>query len=168
MSPDTEAEAERAVAILESLIGSAWVTDPDGKLTYVTSFSAPNLDLTLDQLNATVDKGETAWKPKTHPDDYEGLAVAWRHALNTGDPFLYENRCQVVNGYVWGRSAACPIRDRRGRITGWYGTSITTGVYRKDEEALRDRERELSQLVDMVRTIWGQTSPADHWAGWRL
>jgi hypothetical protein len=51
------------------------VTDPGGELTYVTPFSAANLDYMLDQLNAAVDEGETAWKPKTHPDDYEGLTA---------------------------------------------------------------------------------------------
>jgi hypothetical protein len=47
------------------------VTDPGSELTYVTRFSTANLDYTLDQLNA-VDEGETAWKPKPHPDDLRG------------------------------------------------------------------------------------------------
>jgi len=157
-SPETEAEATRAIRVVESLFGNAWAVDPDGKLTYLTSFSRGNLEHTIGELNAAAEAGHTAWKPHAHPDDYAGLATAWRHCLKTGDKFFYEHRVKLVSGYAWNRSVAQPIHDRQGRITGWYGTSITTDVYKKNEEALRVRERELSQLVDMVPShVWRLT-----------
>jgi PAS domain S-box-containing protein len=157
-SPETEFEATRAIQVVESLFGNAWVVDPEGKVTYLTSFSQVNLEQTVAEVNAFVEAGQTAWKAHAHPDDYDGLATAWRHCLATGDKFFYEHRVKLTYGYAWNRSVAQPIRDRQGRITGWYGTSITTDVYRKNEEALRDRERELSQLVDLVPShVWRLT-----------
>lgn len=158
-SPDTEAEAARAVAVIETLFGSAWTIDPDGKLTYLTSASRSNLEQTIEALNAAVDAGDTSWKPHAHPDDYEGLAAAWRHCLRSGDNFYYEHRVKLVSGYAWNRSVAYPIRDGQGRITGWYGTSITTDVYKRNEEALRERERQLQQLVDAVPALIWSTAP---------
>ena len=154
-SPETEAAAARAIAVIESLFGNAWAIDPQGKLTYVTPFSLGNMRETIDSVNAAVDAGHTAWRPHTHPDDYEGLAAAWRHCLETGDNFFYEHRVRLNAGYAWNRSVAYPIRDDRGRITAWYGTSITTDVYKRNEDALRERERELAQLIDMIPShIW--------------
>lgn len=158
-SPDTEAEAARAVAVIETLFGSAWTIDPDGKLTYLTSASRSNLEQTIEALNAAVDAGDTSWKPHAHPDDYEGLAAAWRHCLRSGDNFYYEHRVKLVSGYAWNRSVAYPIRDGQGRITGWYGTSITTDVYKRNEEALRERERQLQQLVDAVPALIWSSAP---------
>ena len=51
-----------------------------------------------------------------------------------------------------------PTRDSQGRITGWYGSTIDLDAYRIAEAELRDRERELSQLVDMVPShLWRLT-----------
>jgi PAS domain S-box-containing protein len=60
--------------------------------------------------------------------------------------------------YARARSGARPLRDSEGRITGWFGSSVETDVHRKTVAALRDRERELSQLVDMVPVhLWRLT-----------
>jgi PAS domain S-box-containing protein len=160
VSPETEIEALRAIQVIESLFGNAWAIDPLGKVTYLTAFSQVNMHQTIAEVNAAAEAGQTVWKPHTHPDDYDGLAAAWRHCLATGDKFFYEHRVKLTYGYAWNRSVAQPIRDRKGRITGWYGTSITTDVYKKNEEALRTRERELSQLVDLVPSHVWRLTPA--------
>jgi PAS domain S-box-containing protein len=157
---DTEAEAARAIQVIEGLFGNAWAIDPLGKVTYLTAFSQVNIDQTIGDVNAAADAGHTVWKPHTHPDDYDGLAAAWRHCLATGDKFFYEHRVKLAYGYAWNRSVAQPIRDRQGRIAGWCGTSITTDVYKKNEEALRAREQELSQLVDLVPSHVWRLTPA--------
>ena len=48
-----------------------------------------------------------------------------------------------------------PTHDNQGRITGWYGGTIDLDAQRRTEAELRERERELSHLVDMVPShIW--------------
>src|SRR5262249_33447517 len=45
--------------------------------------------------------------------------------------------------------------DSHGRIAEWYGTAIDIDEQKQAEAALRARERELSQLVDMVPShLW--------------
>jgi PAS domain S-box-containing protein len=160
------AEAIRAAKVIENLYGKAWAFDAAGQFTYVTPSAQIAIDMTLEDLNKPVrggsfiDGGDTGWSLGVHPDDYESAASGLRHSLKTGEHWNVEYRMLRASGeYVWHRIAARPTRDTQGRITGWYGTSIDIDVYRKTEAALRERERELSQLIDMVPSHLWRLSP---------
>ncbi len=158
--PDaSEAEAIRAAKLVERLFGNAWAFDDGGRWIYLPAFAQTTLGFTSEALNASLDEGEIAWKPLLHPDDHDDVAAGWRRCLATGDDYNAEFRIRRATGvHAWARSAARPTRDAQGRITGWYGTSIDIDVYRKAVESLRDREREFSQLVDMVPShLWRLT-----------
>src|SRR4029079_13395578 len=62
--------------------------------------------------------------------------------------------------YRWFRDTGVVSRDERGRIDGW--DRHTEGIHdqRKAERALRQSERELSQLVDTVPTMIWLMTPA--------
>src|SRR5262249_19851893 len=108
---------------------------------------------------AAVDEGHLFFK-LTHPDDYDRTSAAWRHSLKTGDPFFIERRVRRAPGiHEWTRTAIVPTRDSQGRITGWYGSMMDLDAYRTAELALRDRERELSQLVDMIPSLIWRLTP---------
>ncbi|KUM27280.1 hypothetical protein AU467_02530 [Mesorhizobium loti] len=148
---ENDAEPIRSAKIVESIFGNGWAFDAAGKWIYLHPFALNSLGVTLEDLNAPLDEGYTAWKRLLHPDDYEQIAASWRHCLRTGDHFNVEFRFRRANGvYVWARTAARPARDSQGRITGWYGIALDNDVYKKTVAALRGRERELSQLVDLV------------------
>src|SRR5690606_10174990 len=95
-SPETELEASWAIQVIEGLFGNAWAIDPNGQVTYLTSSSQVNLEQTVAEVNAAASGGHTVWKAHAHPDDYDGLASAWRHCLATGDKFFYEHRVKLV------------------------------------------------------------------------
>lgn len=160
VATDTMNDApERAARIVANVVGNAWATDAAGRLVHVTQ-SGPDLQgIAREELHPSPDDTTFDWKPLVHPDDYEAAASSWRQSLRTGDAYDVTHRLRVAGGtYTWARTTACPVRDRQGRITGWYGTSITTEVNQKNEEALRERERELSQLVDLVPShVWRLT-----------
>jgi PAS domain S-box-containing protein len=155
-SDENEGEAIRSARVIESLFGNGWAFDAAGRWIYLHSFAQNSLGVTLEDLNAPLKEGHTAWKRLLHPDDYDRIAAAWRHCLETGDHFNVEFRFRRATGiYVWARTAARPSRDSQGRITGWFGIALDVDVYKKTVAALRDRERELSQLVDMAPShIW--------------
>ena len=96
------------------------------------------------------------WREVVHPDDYPRVAAGWRHCLQTSDPYDVEHRLRRADGvYHWFRHAGRPVRDREGRITEWYGTTTDIEEQKQTEAALRAREQELSQLVDMVPShLW--------------
>ncbi len=156
---ENEAEVMRSARVVVSLFGNGWAFDAAGRWIYLHPFAQNSLGVTLEDLNAPLKEGHTAWKRVLHPDDYDQIAAAWRHCLQTGDHFNVEFRFRRASGaYIWARTAARPSRDSHGRITGWFGIALDIDVYKKTVEALRNRERELSQLIDMVPSqIWRLT-----------
>jgi PAS domain S-box-containing protein len=155
-NPPNDDDAVRAAKVVERLLGNAWAFDSAGRPTYLTPIAQTFVAVTLEEFQATVDEGHTVFKRTSHPDEYDRISTAWRHSLHTGDPFYIERRIQRATGILdWSRTAIVPTRDSQGRVTGWYGGSIDLDAYRHAEAELRDRERELSQLVAMVPShLW--------------
>lgn len=159
-------EAVRAAKVVEMLHGAAFAFDAAGKFTYATPIAQTSIAMTLEDLNRPlgdrtfVEGGDFGWKLGVHPDDYEGAAQHLRRCMRTGEPFNYEYRVLRAGGqYVWHRFAIRPTQDSQGRITGWYGIGFDIDAYKKTEEALRERARELSQLVDMIPShVWRLTA----------
>ncbi|MGK7652228.1 PAS domain-containing protein [Roseovarius sp. B08] len=159
------AEAVRAATVIESLHGKAWAFDSEGRFTYVTPSAQKVIGMTLQTLNAPIrggrfiDGGDVGWSRGVHPDDYQEAAASLRHSLKTGEPWNVEYRMlQTTGRYVWHRISARPTKDRMGRITGWYGTSIDVDVYKRTEAELLRQKLELSQLINMVPShVWSLT-----------
>ena len=148
-----------ALQIIESMPGHAWSADPDGRFTYVSPNTLAFLGNAREDLNIPDDEDEFGWRRVVHPDDYDRVAAKWRHCLETGDHYDTEHRLRRADGvYRWFRNSGRPSRDSQGRITQWYGTTMDIDDQKRAEAALRDRERELSQLVDMVPShLWRLT-----------
>ncbi|MER8390434.1 PAS domain-containing protein [Mesorhizobium sp. M1340] len=153
---EIDPEATLALQIIESMPGNAWAADAIGRFTYVSPNTLAFIGNTHEGLNTPEDNDEFSWRRAVHPDDYDPVAARWRHCLETGDPYDTEHRLRRADGaYRWFRSSGRPFRDSQGRIIQWYGTTIDIEDQKRAESALRDRERELSQLVDMVPShIW--------------
>jgi hypothetical protein len=149
-------DAVRAAKIVENLLGNAWAFDAAGRPTYLTPFAQTLVAVTLEEFQSAVDEGHTFFRRTAHPDDYERISTTWRRSLQTGEPFFLDRRIRRATGiHEWNRTGFVPARDQRGRITGWYGTTIDLDSHRITQAELRDRERELSQLVDLVPAhIW--------------
>ncbi|WP_332303218.1 PAS domain-containing sensor histidine kinase [Rhizobium sp. GR12] len=152
------AEAARIALVLETLFGTGWSMDTSGRFTYATPNAQTTVGQTLEQMNERLTErdflegGDLGWKEMFHPDEYERVAHSLRQSLTTGNHWNNEYRLRRVSTgeYGWHRVAMRPTRDQEGRITGWYGMSIDITVYKQTEAALRLREQELSQLVNMV------------------
>lgn len=159
-SGESEVEPVRSAKVIESIFGNGWAFDATGRWIYLHQFARNSLGVTLDDLNASLEEGHTAWKRLLHPDDYDQIAATWRRCLETGDHFNVEFRFRRASGvYVWARTAARPTRDSQGRITGWFGIALDIDVYKKTVSALRQRERGLQQLIDTVPAlIWCTTA----------
>ncbi|GLK82695.1 hypothetical protein GCM10017653_07640 [Ancylobacter defluvii] len=114
---DHDRDVMQAAKIIESLFGNGWAFDAEGRWIYLHPFAQNSLGVTLDDLNASLKEGHTAWKRLLHPEDYEPIAAAWRHCLRTGDHFNVEFRFRRASGaYVWART-------RRGRAVTARGVS---------------------------------------------
>ncbi|MER9172102.1 MASE1 domain-containing protein [Mesorhizobium sp. M0955] len=94
-----------------------------------------------------------------HPDDGPRMREWLSRSLATGEPYPIRYRLRRADGvYRWREGRAEPLRNQSGAIVQWYTASIDIDDEVRAQEALRDRERELSQLVDMVPShVWRLT-----------
>ncbi|WP_077966534.1 MASE1 domain-containing protein [Ensifer adhaerens] len=94
-----------------------------------------------------------------YPDDAPGLLKALRHSFETGDPSVLRFRWRErEDDYRWAECRVEPRHDEDGTIAEWYGVSIDIDDEMRAQQALRDRERELSTLVDMIPShLWRVT-----------
>ena len=159
LSSEPVSDDARALQILESMPGFAWSADPSGRFTYFSPSTMTFLGQVPKELNMSEDDDEFGWRRVVHPDDYDRVAARWRHCLKTGEHYDTEHRLRRSDGvYRWFRNSGRPSRDSQGRIAQWYGTTLDIEDQKRAEAALRDRERELSQLVTMVPShVWRLT-----------
>src|SRR5271154_3831671 len=105
---------------------------PDGYLDY---FNKP----WLEYLGVTLDKvAGWNWTAFIHPEDLEGIVAKWRASLASGEGFEYETRVRRADGeYRWMFHRKVPLRDERGNIVKWYGSSLDIEERKTAEEQLR-------------------------------
>jgi PAS domain S-box-containing protein len=92
------------------------------------------------------------WNNMFHPEDQERAWQAWRHSLETGEPYQIEYRLRHHSGaYRWTLGLALPIRDASGEIVRWFGTC--TDIH---ETRLAAEERELvaQELSHRIKNIF--------------
>ncbi|MBO1908826.1 PAS domain-containing protein [Microvirga sp. 3-52] len=156
---ETVSDEVRALQIIESMPGFAWSADAAGRFTYVSPSTLAFLGGPSEELNAPDEEDEFGWRRVIHPDDYDRVAARWRHCLKTGDCYDTEHRLRRADGiYRWFRNSGRAARDSHGCITQWYGTTIDIEDQKRAEAAVSDRERELTQLVDIVPShVWRLT-----------
>lgn len=95
-----------------------------------------------------------------HPEDAPEVERTLRSCFETGGPSAMRFRWLEKDGaYRWAECRVGPRRDQEGAIVQWYGVSLDIDDEMRAQEALRDSERELSQLVDMIPSHVWRLSP---------
>ena len=86
-----------------------------------------------------------------HPDEAAQVMGTLRRAVTTGEDYIMRYRMRGADGvYRWIETRAEPLRNQDGTIAQWYSVSLDIDDEVRAQAALRERERELSQLVDIV------------------
>ncbi|CAN7390350.1 PAS domain-containing protein [Pararhizobium sp. LjRoot255] len=133
---------------------------PEGEPTFFNKRLVDFFGLDLQQLNRPgTSQLVTNIETLVHPDDAHSLLQAVRDAVATGEPYSMKYRMRRADGvYRWVDGRAEPLRDDSGKIVQWFAISIDIDDEVQAQEALRHRERELSQLVDALPVhIWSWT-----------
>jgi len=93
----------------------------------------------------------TKWSAVAHPDDIAGGDKMWRDALATGEPWHTEERVRRADGqYRWFCIDRVAARDENGKIIKWYGTAYDIEDRKRAEDALRESEYKLRQIIDTI------------------
>ncbi len=139
-SPRREFDSVDVQVLVDSIPALIHTARPDGYLDY---FNQP----WLEYLGVTLDKvAGWNWTAFIHPEELDGIVARWRACLATGETFEYETRVRRANGeYRWMFHRKVPLRDARGNIVKWYGSSLDIDERKTAEEQLRRNTQELQR-----------------------
>jgi PAS domain S-box-containing protein len=146
-------------ATLNVIPAYTWCASPSGALTFVNKRTADYLGLPKDHpLRFGIDVGAQwdAHLPFVHPDDRAETQENWSTRLRTGEGG--EGSFRVRNaqgGYRWFLSRAEPLRASDGTILQWVGVNLDIEERKCAEQALRESEYKLHQIIETVPgLIW--------------
>jgi PAS domain S-box-containing protein len=126
-----EADLRRRL-IAETLPGTTWTADPDGKLDRIVDGF---FDIAR---RAPEARYGDEWLAGVHPQDRERTRRSWRHAIETSTPYEETFRVEVADGsYRWHIARALPHWNADGNVAGWVGLGIDI-----DDRMRADAERE--------------------------
>jgi PAS domain S-box-containing protein len=138
-----EAARPSPQALVDAIPALAWSASPDGSRDI---HSRRWLEFT--GLSAAEAAGD-GWITVFHPDDRARVMDKWRSALATGEPFDVEARERGASGeYRWFLVRAEPLRDERGTIVKWYGSSTDIEDRKRATEALRESEAQWREVFE--------------------
>ncbi|CAN7700704.1 PAS domain-containing protein [Rhizobium leguminosarum] len=155
---DRERELSQLVDIVPSLL---WRLNSEGTPTFFNQRLIDFLGLGIaDMEKPGLSRLAALIEAAVHPDDAANLAEALNHSLVTGEGFSKQYRLRRADGvYRWVKGSAEPLRDQSGRIVQWYGLSHDIDDQLRVEEALRERERSLWQLVETLPAMIDCAAP---------
>lgn len=133
-------------AIADSMPQMVWSTLPNGYHDY---YNARWYEFTGVPAGSTDGEG---WNGMFHPEDQDRAWAAWRHSLETGEPYQIEYRLRHHSGeYRWTLGRAMPVRDPLGRIVRWFGTC--TDIH-ETKLAAEEREIVAQELSHRIKNIF--------------
>ena len=142
---DLRASEESLRLIVDSIPGLVHTTTAEGKLEFVNRQLLDYFGKTLDELKGW------ATNDVIHPDDRSHVIAAFTRSIETGQTYDIEQRCRRKDGvYRWFHVRALAVRDTEGGIIRWYTLFTDIDERKQAEEALRQDERELRQLIDFL------------------
>ncbi|MFB2982880.1 PAS domain S-box protein [Microseira sp. BLCC-F43] len=145
---------ERFRQLANAMPQMVWTTDALGELNYVSQqwidYSGLTLEQTRDGSHAT---------EFMHPDEIPSTQAQWSAALASETTYQVEMRIRRASDdtYRWFLVRAVPIRDERGIVVQWYGTSTDIDARKQVEAALRqmnERFRLATLAIDGIVFEW--------------
>jgi PAS domain S-box-containing protein len=141
-------ESEKTLRLLvDGIAGLIAIMTPEGEVAFVNN-------QTLEYFGKTLE-GLKGWgtSDAVHPDDLPQAAAAWRHSVETGDPYDVDHRLRRADGaYRWFHSRGLALCDAKGHIVRWYNLLTDIDDRRRAEEKLRRNEAYLSEAQKLSQT----------------
>jgi PAS domain S-box-containing protein len=136
---------DRLRLVVDSIPALVWRATPEGIPDFLNQ---PALDYT----GLRSDQAETGWPRAFHPQDKKGMLRKWSAIRASGMPGELEARLRRHDGeYRWFLFRAVPLRDERGSIVKWYGSSTDIEDRRRAEEELRLANQRLQEAFDEIK-----------------
>jgi formate hydrogenlyase transcriptional activator len=144
-SAEQQRESLNIQLLVDSIPSLIHTGRPDGYLDYFNKRWLEYFGATLEQVSGW------NWRDFIHPEDVEGIVARWLACLASGEIFEYETRVRRADGeYRWMFHCKVPLRDGRGNIVKWYGSSLDIDERKTAEGKIREQEAELRQMLDLT------------------
>ena len=138
-----EEELRRIVDLIPQQIV---VLNPKGEAIYANRVSMEYTGLSLEEVRADSFRDRVF-----HPEDIQRLREQRQQALAGTIPFENEQRGLGKDGkYRWFLIRYNPFLDENGKVIRWYAAATDIEDRRQAENKLRQEERELRQLIDLL------------------
>jgi PAS domain S-box-containing protein len=161
-----EAEAalrdrERELSQLVDMVPShLWRLTPDGEPVFFNKRMVDFLGLDVADTDKPGMSRLEAVIETVHPDDAAEFRDTLSRCLATGESFAMRYRLRRADGvYRWMSSRAEPMRDQGGGIVQWYGHCHDIDDQMHADEALRQSELRLRNLIDALPAMIWSTTP---------
>ena len=143
-------ELQLQAGLLQHLPVSAWTLKPDGTPDFVNLVWLEFAGQTLDYVRSSPE----AWMTAVHPEDRDAARRAFWDGVRSGQRFVIEVRSlDARNGtYRWHLQQAVPLRDAKGQVIKFVGTTTDIDDQKRTEEALRQAQGDLAH-INRVETM---------------
>jgi PAS domain S-box-containing protein len=140
--------------LVEAIPAAVWRAGPEGDIEYVNRRVLEYLGAPLGEIIGW------GWMEKVHPDDVAFKVRTWLKNLESGNPHDAACRFRGADGqYRWFALRAEPLRASDGSVLSWYGVLIDIDDRRKAEEAIRESEYGLRQIIETVPGLLWSVGP---------
>jgi formate hydrogenlyase transcriptional activator len=148
LSSEAVLDAKSLRLIVDSIPGQVAVMTAGGEVELLNGQILEYFGKTTEELK------NWATNDTLHPDDLPRTIDAWKRALETGQPFEFENRGRRADGvYRWFHVRARPLRDAEGRIVRWYNLATDIDDRKRAEGELTIALKEKAKSEAELRTI---------------
>ena len=128
-------------ALADNIPQLAWMANSKGQVFWYNKQWFEYTGTTLEEVKGW------GWKKVHHPDHVDRVTEKLSRCYKTGEVWEDTFPLRGKDGdYRWFLSRALPIRDFKGKVARWFGTSTDITQQRRVEEALRE-SRELLTLA---------------------
>jgi two-component system, LuxR family, sensor kinase FixL len=142
---ETQALKDQLRLVVDTIPALVWSILPDGSVVFLNQ-------RWLDYTGLSLEEGlGQGWQAAIHPEDRARFVDEWASARAAGKPLEAETRLRRADGeHRWLLIRAVPLRDEKGNIVKWYGTSTEIEERKRAEEVLREQSRLLDLTHDTV------------------
>ena len=131
--------------IVDTIPGLVATLTPAGEVEVVNNQVLAYCGRTLEELK------QWGTSDTVHPEDLPRVIEIISRSMVSGDPYEVEERIRRFDGvYRWFQVRGLPLRDSDGRIVRWYVLLTDIDDLKRIEDALRERERESSLIIDSI------------------
>jgi formate hydrogenlyase transcriptional activator len=131
--------------VIDTIPTLAWSILPDGSNEFLNKRWHEYTGLSPEESHGS------GWQVAIHPEDRAPLLQKWQVLLISREPGEMEARLRHHDGvFRWFLMRVEPLRDETGKIVKWYGTCTDIETLKETEAQLREDERELRRITDLI------------------